>query len=235
MKKTTIMTCLMILLGSLILSGLALADDKTNYVVTCVGDGMTEGKWPGKLQSMLNGYSGANFQVINKGAWGKSPFDFAHLDTNWLSTNPDIVCILLGSTDFYFFWIEHNLNDGRTIETAQWVQEVVNRAWEYRSNPPIIILSLIPPMTAGDPTYFVRVFNDYIKANAYHVDALITGNFDDFWNPDAQCARAEYFASEMDLNDSGQQILANNFYSAITSVLGVATRDPSGSKDSLYY
>ena len=229
------MTCLMILMASLLAGGPAWSDDKPSYVVTCLGDSLTEGKWPGKLQNLLNGYSGASFTVIDKGAWGKSPFDFAQLDTTWRNTNPDIVCILLGSTDFYFFWVEHNLNDARTNETVMWTQEVINRAWEYRENHPLIVLSLIPPMTAGDPTYFVRVYNDALKASAYHIDALITDNFDHFWNADTQAALTQYFASEMELNDSGQEILANNFYQAILGLVGVANRDASGGKDSLYW
>ena len=213
----------------------AWADDLPTYVISCLGDGLTENKWPSKLQELLEEHGTAHFEVYDYGAYNKSPFDFYGWN-HWMEHSPDIYLIMLGSTDLYWYWVEHNLIETWVNNTVGWLQRLINKAYESSAGAPYIILSAIPPMSEGILTYWVNEYNHKISG-LNNVDMWITSNWDSFYDADNGVPKAGMIINYYYTTDEGYDIIAENFYNAIIQLVGEGDiyQFVDRPKDSNYY
>lgn len=212
---------------------LSISEDITTSVVSCLGNSITSGypysgtenTYPAQLQEMLDvAYGPESFQVINHGVDGYRAdqvlADLQNLD--WLAQDPDFALLLIGTNDLKdeAGWDPAQL-PAVISQTVTEVQDIVNVVTAHTNadgaHPQIIVSAIIPTQDISE-TQAVSSYNSSLESNLTGMDLWITSNWDDFYDPATQTARASLMYDNFHPNEAGYLVMAEDWFEAINSL-----------------
>lgn len=191
-------------------------------VVSSWGDSITLGydyqatgkDYPTRLQEMLDAaYGSGSYEVINRGVSSYRADQLLAKTPTWLAAdNPNIILLMIGTND-----IRH----GETIESTRGeVQEIINLVNGHinpdGSRPRMIVSSVIPSLT--NESWLLRLYNDDLASHLAGMASWFTSNWDDFYDWGTGLAKASLMADDFHPNSGGYQVMAENWFEAITSL-----------------
>lgn len=204
--------------------------------VTCIGDSITEGGACGSsgYVPVLAGLLGSDYNVTNAGASGMTQLkhgqcgDYPSTCSYWytdawqraLSSEPDIVTIMLGTNDAKFYnWegIQQNTGDYYTLDYVDMIQRVRN----LPSKPEVFVM--IPPPLFKDKVFdmnqtiintvfptLVRDLASVMSTNVIDIYSAVLGEATDSTGSDLSCDGCHPTAK-------GNQIIADTMYPYIVN------------------
>lgn len=207
------------------------ADDGSTWVVSCLGDSITNGypyagmenTYPARLLVLLQAaYGLGSFDVINHGVDGyRADQVLADLqDLNWMAEDPRFVLLMVGGND---------LNQGQGIsDTVAEVQEIVDLVTAHTNadgSHPQIIVSAFPPnrLFGVGGSVMVALYNSSLESNLTGMDLWITDNWDDLYDPDTGQAKESLMYDTVHPNTDGYAVIAENWFEAIETLLVTPT------------
>ena len=200
------------------------------FYVMCLGDSITHGypyantelTYPRQLESMLAASHGPRrFWVMNRGIDGyRADQVLADLQQgNWLTGQIDWALLLVGGNDL----AQEILPDGSNVEevmqrTLSEIQGIVNLVRAH-TNPdgsrPHVIVSALTPTTDFWQCLVLAAFNERLQRDLSGIDAFVSANWDDLYDPSRGRARAERMFDALHPNDGGYALLAENWLQAM--------------------
>ncbi len=208
----------LVLICLLWLAGPAAASD---YTVSCIGDSITENKYPPMLKELLDDGTGLDWRVIDHGLGGYQIFHIrdAVAEGAWWNEHPHYVLILAGAND--------GVHDKDYTKSAAAMQDIVN--YMRRSGGKIIVSAMLPSLD-GRITDWAKKFNQRVKDTVSGIDYFMESNWDSFYEAEGNHARPDLMDDYLHPNQEGYHLIAENFYRVIHSVWA----DPFQAKDDPY-
>jgi lysophospholipase L1-like esterase len=208
-----------------------------HYLIDCVGDEFSYNTYPPKLQTMLS-YPSAytdrySFEVRTRVAPGRTAAGIlASMENDgWMDDNPNCVIIMAGSNDLLKTLYSEPDSDKAVRDAAADVQRLVDYvAANTPSGRPTIILSTIPPTMDYTLNRRIEAFNFLLISSVYNVNAIIDGNWHDFYDTAVGLANPAMMKDQTFPGVLGNWEIAYNFYYKILSLI-----DPSLMSDSQHY
>ncbi len=210
-----------------------LAAARKELVILCVGDSITAGTYPKKLQTNLD-KAGIPAKVLNCGMDGYTSgayLRFMKYFDLFKMVRPGVILLQLGT------------NDARTdfahTETVQFRENMENmvkliRKELYRDKPPLVLIStvlpIIPRGTVFTKTSAERIteeINPAIRDISNKLNLPLLDNYELFKN------RLEWLTDGVHPNEEGYQAIADNWFSLIAQVTG--KKSPAPGKTGLIY
>ena len=188
-------------------------------VILCIGDSITAGSYPKRLQINLN-KAGIPAKVLNCGMSGYTSGDYLRFMRSFplfKMVEPDIILLQLGTNDVR--------TDFAHTETAQFVENMKNivnliREELYRRAPPLVLISTILPIkpapfvfTERSARRVVEEINPAIREISDKLDIPLVDNFALFKN------HPEWLADGVHPNERGYQAMADNWSAVLTEVI----------------
>jgi lysophospholipase L1-like esterase len=176
-------------------------------------------------------YDSGSFEVINHGVGGyRADQVLADLQNlNWMAQdNPDFVLLLVGGNDLAQLQTIES-----TVAEVQAIVDVVTAHTNPDGSHPKIVVSAIPPNLISElATWWVSVYNDSLESNLTAMHLWFTSNWDDFYDPATDQAKASLMADAVHPNVEGYTVMAENWFEALNLLVPTptptATSTPTG-------
>jgi len=190
-----------------------------HYKISCIGDSITEGTYPTKLETMLSQYMSGEYsfdiQDHGRGGYKIEPIQSEMESQNWLSWNPDIVLIMAGTNNVlhgYFDDPDTSLED-MSWATMRAMQRLVDSV-RARCNAKII-LAAMPPSTDKGLTEWLDYTNRRFATEVQGIDVFVYDTWNDYYDSDSGTAVSALMRDRLHPNLVGNWILAQNWFEAI--------------------
>ena len=228
-----------IIVAILLLSGLANSQNlvsinsdneekvaRKELVILCLGDSITVGNYPARLQANLD-KAGIPAQVLNAGMGGYTSGHYLRFLKSFglfRAIRPDLVLLKLGTNDVR--------TDFLRTETSQFIENMESivrliREDLYRESPPLILISTILPVipqpfvfTESSAKRVVEEVNPAIREIAARLDLILVDNFSLFER------HPEWLIDGIHPGARGNQAMADNWLAAITEALAKRAISP---------
>ena len=183
--------------------GLALAES-----VACVGDSITERWIPPRVQSRLENATGASWAVYDYGIGGYTTHMLRDEMSagGWWGRRPTYTLIMAGTNDMV-----HSLDINSSLGA---MQDMINMM--RRGSGRIVVSLIIPSLSYGETEWAIQ-YNQRMQERLSGVDYFVKSNWDEFYNPDTGTARGEYMRDRLHPNDTGSDMIADNYTEVILS------------------
>ena len=215
-------------------------------IIVCLGDSVTHGApyadngnphltYPARLSVLLEaGYGEGGFAVHNQGVNGYRAEDVVNdlLQPGALDEDPDYVLLMIGGNDLAGATIG---NIFQVIEETTWeVQSCVNLVKSHTnpdgSSPRVILSAFIPNLVEdGWGTLAVGFYNNSLLSNLEGYDLWTGENWEDLYDPDTGEAKQSLMFDDVHPNSDGYQVLAENWFNAIQTMLPASPTPAPGS------
>lgn len=176
--------------------------------VACIGDSITEGWIPPRVQSRLENATGAGWSVYDYGRGGYT----THMLRDemaagaWWGRRPTYTFIMAGTNDMV-----HEYGIDGSVRAMQYMVDMMRRGSER------IVVSLIIPSLASSETEWAKTFNQRLQERLRGVDYFLKTNWEDFYNPDTNTADGDLMRDRLHPNSTGSDMIADNYTEVILS------------------
>ena len=201
-----------------------------HYVVSCVGDSLTQGKYPGHLSLMLRNYPYHTFSVYDFGIGGLGSYEIYTYAGWWLAVHPDIVLVMVGTNDLFGATLNASNMELNTSLTMVGTRNIITAAKNSKNPPPYVILAAIPPSKDGNMNARVDYYNQVMERDlASDYDLFIWDNYYTLKNEDGS-VKTNLLGDTLHPESSVYPLWADNWYKAIVDLLN----EPDRAKESPY-
>ncbi len=202
--------------------------------VMALGDSNTQGTdaYPALLQQGLDARYGVGAtSVANRGINGLTAHQLADklLSLGWLAEDPDVALIMIGGNDLATLLGSTSLSKffevvSQTVADIQDAVDLLKSHLNPSGRSPIVLVSAYPPnllpsVNVGglqiNPNLGVQALNLELQSSLTNVDAFLTDNWDDLYDPLTGRAKPQFMRDAMHLNQQGRQVLADNWQQAL--------------------
>ena len=192
---------------------------KEELVILCIGDSITAGSYPEKLQAKLN-KAKIPAKVLNCGMCGYTSGDYLRFMKSFglfKIISPDIVLLQLGTNDVR--------EDYAYTETEKFIENMKNiirlmKEKLYKNKPPIVLLSTIPPIkstgfifTERSARRVIEEINPAIRKISDELNLPLVDNFKLFEE------HPEWLIDGIHPDDRGYQAMAENWFNLIKKII----------------
>lgn len=200
-----------------------MTDGKKELVILCVGDSITAGSYPKRLQANLD-KAAIPAKVLNCGMRGYTSGAYLRFVRSFglfKAVRPDAVLLQLGTNDVR--------TDFAHTETAEFRANMGNivhliREELYSDGPPLVLISTILPIRPGRVVFtdrsakrIIEEINPAIRKIADELDLPLLDNFDLFKN------HPDWLIDGVHPNEAGYQAMADNWFTFLARVIPKAT------------
>ncbi len=190
-----------------------------HYKISCIGDSITEGTYPTKLETMLSQYLAGEYsfeiQDHGRGGYKIEPIQAEMESEGWLNWKPDIVLIMAGTNNVlhgYFDDPDTSLEDMSWATTLA-MQRLVNSV-RARCDAKIILAAMPPSLDKG-LTEWLDYTNRRFATEVQGIDVFVYDSWNDYYDSDSGTATSALMRDRLHPNLVGNWIMAQNWFEAI--------------------
>lgn len=206
---------------------------KKKLVVLCIGDSITAGSYPERLQTNLN-KAGISAKVLNCGMSGYTSgyyLNFMKSFDLFKTVAPDVILLQLGTND-----VRTDFVHTETKKFTENMKSIVNLIREkfYKERPPQIVISTILPIKQGEFVFtqrsakrIIEEINPAIRNLSDKLALSLVDNFELFKN------HPEWLEDGVHPNEQGYQAMADNWFALLKKI--ISKKSGSSPKTGLIY
>ncbi|MCD5390791.1 GDSL-type esterase/lipase family protein [candidate division NPL-UPA2 bacterium] len=206
---------------------------RKELVILCIGDSITAGNYPARLQVNLN-KAGIPAKVLNAGMGGYTSGHYLKFMKSFglfRAVKPDLVLLKLGTNDVRTDFLRTETS--RFVENMESIVRLI-REELYQESPPLLLISTILPIipqpfvfTESSAKRVIEDINPAIREIADRFGLILVDNFSLFER------HPEWLIDGVHPDERGYQAMADNWLASITEAL--AKRAGSSGKTGFVY
>lgn len=192
---------------------------KEELVILCMGDSITAGSYPERLQTKLN-RAGISAKVLNCGMSGYTSgyyLNFMKSFDLFKAVTPDIILLQLGTND-----TREDFANTSTEKFLENMRNIINliRGKLYKEKSPQVLISTIPPINPGQfivteksAKRVIEEINPAIRELSDELGLLLVDNFELFKN------NPDWLEDGIHPNERGYEAMADNWFARLNKVI----------------
>ena len=208
--------------------------EREELVILCVGDSITAGSYPEKLQISLDNI-GIPAKVLNCGMSGYTSGDYLRFMKSFglfKIVKPDIVLLQLGTNDVRMG--PDYIETGQFAKNMENIVHLIREDFYWDNEPPLVLISTILPIKVlslprqKSVQKMIEKINADIRALSDKSDIPLLDNFALFKD------HHEWLMDGVHPNEKGYQAMADNWFNSLTKIISKKSNS-SGKTGFIYH